>query len=138
MSQEFEVNWLIYLVAASALAFSFCSHNKERASIKKDQSEKAAYAACSADPACSKLRDNDYARNLSESFPMPIYSGTSDHFFRGRQCIDDCSGHVAGYNWAKDRGISKVEGCYGKSISFRDGCLIYVDERLLELSNTRY
>ena len=54
-------------------------------------------------------------------------------FFKGQECSRDCSGHMAGYDWAEERGISKEEGCRGNSQSFIDGCLLYVAERLDEL-----
>lgn len=47
--------------------------------------------------------------------------------FKGR-CKRDCSGHVAGYNWAKKNKIVKIELCSGNSKSFIDGCRMYINQ----------
>ena len=49
---------------------------------------------------------------------------TSDNW----DCIGDCSGHWAGYEWAEDRGIYDPEDCGGNSISFIEGCEAYANE----------
>ncbi|MDR3204065.1 MAG: hypothetical protein LBV23_04910 [Deltaproteobacteria bacterium] len=46
----------------------------------------------------------------------------------GYQCTDDCSGHEAGYNWARDNEIDDTDDCDGKSESFNEGCVAYVEE----------
>ncbi len=43
-------------------------------------------------------------------------------------CTDDCSGHDAGYQWAEDNAIGDADDCEGKSQSFIDGCVQYVEE----------
>lgn len=48
--------------------------------------------------------------------------------FHGVQCVDDCSGHRAGYEWAEEGGITDPAACGGSSASFREGCRIWVDE----------
>jgi hypothetical protein len=48
--------------------------------------------------------------------------------FMGYQCTDDCSGHEAGYNWARDNEIDDTDDCDGKSESFNEGCVAYVEE----------
>lgn len=40
-------------------------------------------------------------------------------------CTQDCSGHDAGFEWAKDRGISDESECGGNSQSFIEGCEEY-------------
>jgi len=46
-------------------------------------------------------------------------------------CTGDCSGHQAGYNWAKQKSLSNPSGCDGgKSLSFREGCEFYVQEQM--------
>ena len=40
-------------------------------------------------------------------------------------CTQDCSGHDAGFEWARDRGISDESECGGKSQSFIEGCEEY-------------
>ena len=49
-------------------------------------------------------------------------------YYRGYPCTVDCSGHEAGYMWAKARNISKVEECpIGWSNSFWEGCKSYAE-----------
>jgi hypothetical protein len=49
--------------------------------------------------------------------------------FGGYECLDDCSGHAAGYDWAEQHGIAESEECpIGKSESFHEGCLTYSEE----------
>jgi len=46
-------------------------------------------------------------------------------------CTSDCSGHKAGYNWAKQKSLSNPSDCDGgKSLSFREGCEYYVQEQM--------
>lgn len=43
--------------------------------------------------------------------------------WRGYPCTKDCSGHIAGDDWAQDRSITDPEDCpYGGSNSFWEGC----------------
>lgn len=48
--------------------------------------------------------------------------------FHGYLCTKDCSGHEAGYRWAERRGIDDEDDCTGKSHSFIEGCIAYVEE----------
>jgi hypothetical protein len=48
-------------------------------------------------------------------------------------CTDDCSGHQAGYAWAKARDISDPSVCGGNSRSFIEGCMDYAAQRAREL-----
>jgi hypothetical protein len=48
--------------------------------------------------------------------------------FHGMSCTKDCSGHIAGYQWAEKHGITNMGYCGGKSLSFIQGCMIYVKE----------
>ncbi len=53
----------------------------------------------------------------------PRYSAPkSDLTARGYPCTVDCSGHEAGYSWAKRKGISDPSQCGGNSMSFIEGC----------------
>ena len=52
--------------------------------------------------------------------------------FAGYACTVDCSGHEAGYKWAKEHNISDGEECdrageNSNSPSFAEGCHAYVD-----------
>ncbi len=48
--------------------------------------------------------------------------------FHGYTCTTDCSGHAAGYRWAQRNDIYDEDGCTGRSRSFIEGCLAYVEE----------
>jgi hypothetical protein len=41
------------------------------------------------------------------------------------QCTNDCSGHEAGFDWARDQGVADVSECSGSSQSFVEGCEAY-------------
>lgn len=43
-------------------------------------------------------------------------------------CTTDCSGHEAGFEWAKENNIWKAEDCEGQSKSFIEGCEVYAKE----------
>lgn len=44
-------------------------------------------------------------------------------YHRGYPCTKDCSGHMAGDQWAQNRGITDPDQCpYGNSNSFWEGC----------------
>jgi len=42
-------------------------------------------------------------------------------------CTSDCSGHRAGYEWARNRGISDAYQCTGNSQSFIEGCRAFTE-----------
>lgn len=48
--------------------------------------------------------------------------------FHGYDCLDDCGGHEAGYEWAEENDISDEGDCDGNSESFNEGCRAYVEE----------
>lgn len=54
-----------------------------------------------------------------------IDSPLSEQVYRGYNCRKDCSGHMAGHEWAKKRKLSKPNQCpYRPSHpSFWEGCL---------------
>ena len=43
-------------------------------------------------------------------------------------CTIDCSGHEAGFEWAKERAIADASDCGGNSASFIEGCEAYAEE----------
>lgn len=43
-------------------------------------------------------------------------------------CTQDCSGHDAGFEWAKEHDIDDDGDCTGDSESFIEGCKAYVEE----------
>ena len=47
--------------------------------------------------------------------------------FMDHPCTEDCSGHVAGWEWAAKRSATRVAECYSSnSESFSEGCRIYL------------
>jgi hypothetical protein len=53
-----------------------------------------------------------------------------DATFHGDACTTpECSGHQAGYAWARRKGITDPGQCSGKSQSFVDGCIAYAEGR---------
>lgn len=52
----------------------------------------------------------------------------STRVFKNSKCSVDCSGHKAGYIWAKENKISTYSKCGNVSDSFEKGCIIYVEE----------
>lgn len=55
------------------------------------------------------------------------YRGTFG-VFHGDGCTLDCSGHEAGYEWARDRGVTSADECGGTHWSFEEGCKAYAEE----------
>jgi hypothetical protein len=47
--------------------------------------------------------------------------------FYGYDCIGDCSGHEAGFEWAKNNDINYTSDCNGNSKSFVEGCQAWVE-----------
>ena len=59
-----------------------------------------------------------------------IRAGTYDDTHGDEGCTSDCSGHDAGFEWAKDNGITSEDNCssHGDSDgSFAEGCKAYVN-----------
>lgn len=80
--------------------------------------------------------DTDCESEFSEDEPLqgcldyveenrPVSYGRT---FYGYRCTFDCSGHLAGWNWAESRGITQRFECGGRSQSFIEGCYAYVDQ----------
>lgn len=62
--------------------------------------------------------------------PENDYENNPEQFFEdaGKPCTDDCSGHVAGYEWAERKEIIDIDDCGGNSQSFIEGCEAYVEQ----------
>jgi len=56
------------------------------------------------------------------------YLDGQDLYFGDYVCTDDCSWHEAWYDWAEENGIDDEYNCDGKSNSFNEWCLEYVNE----------
>ena len=60
---------------------------------------------------------------------LPYNDGEEYYYYNEEDCSDDCSGHIAGYDWALRNEVESYGGCEdGKSDSFIEGCEQYVDE----------
>ena len=46
------------------------------------------------------------------------------------RCSSDCSGHRAGYAWAKAHNVMAVDDCNGQSLAFLNGCMSYVYDQM--------
>lgn len=58
--------------------------------------------------------------------PQKNYTKGQFNKFHNYVCSDDCSGHIAGYNWAAENYIDDENDCKETSQSFMEGCLAYV------------
>lgn len=45
-------------------------------------------------------------------------------------CSSDCSGHEAGFEWARDHDVTDASECSGDSDSFVEGCEAFAEARL--------
>ena len=53
---------------------------------------------------------------------------TEGLMYRGYPCTKDCSGHMAGYEWARAHNVSDPAECpIGHSNSFTEGCRSYAE-----------
>ncbi len=67
--------------------------------------------------------DEDAARDRAvDDLSFESYSSVGQPY----GCTDDCSGHEAGFEWAKENGVTDGS-CYGDSTSFTEGCQAYAD-----------
>jgi len=117
---------LIYLLANDRLNTSLtCDDGYELASAYEitDKEE------------CKEYFEEGDARECCEVFVVEGFANSEDYFtnpdknyFKGYECTDDCSGHIAGYDWAEANDIKNKDKCTGKSQSFIEGCYSYVEE----------
>ena len=70
-----------------------------------------------------------------EIYQAPVEDLTEDQLEEAQQqevdaatnnCVGDCSGHQAGYEWAQENSISSERDCDGNSDSFNEGCTNFV------------
>lgn len=70
-----------------------------------------------------------YERTLKYASPANQSNAVStSSTFHGKECKDNCQGHIAGYRWAKMNSIDDVAACMTPSPSFAEGCASYVEE----------
>lgn len=71
-----------------------------------------------------------WIENTKYTDTIPVYDRERKVWkFGDFTCNDDCSGHVAGYGWAKNHRISDESDCNGNSQSFIEGCRVYAKEQ---------
>lgn len=75
---------------------------------------------------CQYEFGTDDAENGCNDYVKDNYTGYKT--FYGYDCTEDCSGHEAGYNWAKKNDINRTCKCNGSSQSFSEGCEAYVEK----------
>ena len=57
-----------------------------------------------------------------------LSSCTNKTSFWDYKCTQDCSWHIAGYNWAKKKSIEEPIDCWWKSNSFIEWCVQYTKD----------
>ena len=56
-------------------------------------------------------------------------TSAQERTYGGYECAVDCSGHAAGYEWAREHEIDDDANCpQGNSQSFQEGCLAYTSD----------
>lgn len=65
------------------------------------------------------------ARHLAFE-PRESVAFPGERYFGAYRCKDDCSGHIAGWYWARDNQVTKAVECEGNSMSFQEGCFVYL------------
>lgn len=88
------------------------------------------------DPAPTRAPDSLLSEDLQEPTGHPLvvtetwyHDGVpATQSFAGYECTDDCSGHIAGYDWAEEQGITDPDDCGGNSQSFIEGCEAWAEE----------
>lgn len=63
----------------------------------------------------------------SGAYPLQQPSDASEWDAIGKQCMEDCAGHVAGYQCDEEKGIEHPDDCGGNSQSFIEGCEAYAE-----------
>lgn len=84
-------------------------------------------SACGASSSEDRAAKADAAAEKAEADEAAMLSGqTYKDSNETTDCTTDCSGHEAGWKWAKDHDIEDESDCTGNSDSFVEGCRAYV------------
>ena len=99
-------------------------------SLKCTRSFLVLLALCLLGGCGSSGNSNSYSDYNNEESSEDDYSrdNQSSQSFQGYDCLDDCSGHEAGYEWAGENDITDTSECDSNSNSFTEGCNAYLDE----------
>jgi len=90
-------------------------------------------------PDSSGDRSSSPAETARESAIEELQDQTYEDVMGTDECTEDCSGHNAGWEWAKEHEIFDPDNCGGNSDSFIEGCKAYgeeVERRASESSDT--
>lgn len=101
------IYYVIFLAILIIVAYIYYSN-------KNEQETREAYA---------NARET-YIEVETEKLQNKSFSDVGDE----SDCIYDCSGHEAGFEWAKDNNIQNPLDCEGDSQSFVEGCESFVNE----------
>lgn len=122
----------IFISLAILLAYSVydCSERGKKQEIENQRSK-----VWAASPA-----GLDFQANMQSLIKeTPVRSGTGKLFFKGNVCSNDCSGHIAGYEWASDYGMTNPDKCdESDSPSFTEGCKSAVEDIISENDGSSY
>ena len=55
--------------------------------------------------------------------------GSQEWASLGKPCLDDCSGHEAGWMWAEATGQTEFRGSSGRNPSFAEGVQQYIEDQ---------
>jgi hypothetical protein len=84
-------------------------------------------------PAVPRLAPGFVPVAEAPSYPLrttlpPVRRAAPYRTFHGYECLDDCSGHEAGYEWAELHMIFDPDDCGGNSQSFIEGCRAFAGD----------
>ncbi|MFV0549335.1 MAG: hypothetical protein ACK5M5_11555 [Limnobaculum xujianqingii] len=124
-----EIKYNIFIIVFIIIFFVYASRDcSNRAKEREVQKER--YEQWKQSPAGM----NSQARLESMSKDAPIKSLTGDLFYKGMLCGSDCSGHIAGYEYAMEYGMTYDAKCYETySSSFLEGCKQAVEDIIAEM-----
>jgi len=78
-----------------------------------------AASGCTSEPS-----DEDYEAAYEQA-EDELSSASFEDVGDASDCTIDCSGHEAGFAWARDEGVTDASECSGNSDSFVEGCETY-------------
>ncbi|MBC3217002.1 hypothetical protein [Serratia fonticola] len=115
---------MIFIVLFLAYGLYDCSNRAKEKEAQRERSELWKQSPTGMDSQAewsSILRD------------YPVKSQTGALFYKGMRCSSDCSGHIAGYEYAVDNNIEDKDKCdESYSLSFAEGCSKAVDDIIAE------
>lgn len=111
--RAFAVVALVAFVGGCSEAPSATSSEEQRyTSARETSSDDASETGVSEDEAHDRATD----ALASQSF---------EDVADASMCTEDCEGHDAGFEWAKENGYTDAASCSGESTSFVEGCQAY-------------